>query len=185
MAEQQQMNPEELLKATKEQCIFCKIVSGEIPGYKVYEDEEVLALLDIRPVNAGHVLVIPKEHYIVLPQVPDDLAERLMLVVKYLSGAVFEMTGAHGINVIQNNGAASGQEVPHVHFHIIPRYEGDKAIGEWVRKDIKPEQLEELSKAMSSRLKPLPKGSTRVSVPVEEETPEEVESAKLKWDASP
>ena len=151
MAQTQQ----DVLKASKAQCIFCKIVSGDIPAAQIYEDDKVFAFLDINPVNAGHTLVVPKEHYIVLPQLPDDLAVHLIKVVKYLSGAIFEMTGAHGINIYQNNGAAAGQEVPHVHFHIIPRRQGDQAVGEWKRNKIEPEQLKQIAGEMSKNLKPI------------------------------
>jgi diadenosine tetraphosphate (Ap4A) HIT family hydrolase len=92
---------------------------------------------------------------------PDDLAIHLMKVVKYLSGAIFEITGAHGINVFQNNGAAAGQEVPHVHFHIVPRFQDDKAIGEWKRNNIDPEKLKQMAEAMSKTLKPI---SSRVKL---------------------
>ncbi len=153
--------PQQVLEASKAQCIFCKIVGGEIPSFKIYEDNKVYAFLDINPVNAGHTLVIPKEHYIVLPQMPEALATHLMKVVKYLSGAIFEITGAHGINVFQNNGAAAGQEVPHVHFHIIPRFQDDKAIGEWKRNQIDPEKLKQMANAMSKNLKPI---SSRVKL---------------------
>jgi len=152
---------QEVLEASKAQCIFCKIIGGEIPSFKIYEDNKVYAFLDINPVNAGHTLVIPKEHYIVLPQVPDALATHLMKVVKYLSGAIFEMTGAHGINVFQNNGAAASQEVPHVHFHIIPRFQDDKSIGEWKRNQIDPEKLKQMAEAMGKNLKPI---SSRVKL---------------------
>jgi len=157
MAQTQQ----DVLKASKAQCIFCKILSGEIPSFKIYEDSKVYAFLDINPVNAGHTLVIPKEHYIVLPQMPDAQATHLMKVVKYLSGAIFEMTGAHGINVYQNNGAAAGQEVPHVHFHIIPRFQDDKSIGNWKRNQVDPEKLKQMAEAMGKNLKPI---SSRVKL---------------------
>ena len=152
---------QDVLKASKEQCIFCKILSGDISAAKIYEDDKVFAFLDINPVNAGHTLVVPKDHYIVLPQLPDDLATHLIKVVKYLSGAIFEMTGAHGINVFQNNGAAAGQEVPHVHVHIIPRFQDDKAIGEWKRNQIEPEKLKQMADAMGKTLKPI---SSRVNL---------------------
>lgn len=153
--------PQQVLEASKAQCIFCKIIGGEIPSFKIYEDSKVYAFLDINPVNAGHTLVVPKEHYVVLPQMPDALATHLMKVVKYLSGAIFEMTGAHGINVFQNNGAAAGQEVPHVHVHIIPRFQDDKAIGEWKRNQIEPEKLKQMADAMGKTLKPI---SSRVNL---------------------
>jgi len=122
----------------KPQCIFCKIAAHEIPAKVVYEDDFIMAFLDINPVNPGHTLVIPKEHYEVLPQVPPDRAALIMNTVRILSGAVFEAVDAQGATIMQNNGAVAGQAVPHVHFHVIPRFEGDK-----VKIDMKPIKLEE------------------------------------------
>lgn len=119
--QKQQSSPE-----GKKECIFCKIAKGEIPTKKVYEDDFVMAFLDANPSAPGHILVIPKEHYEVLPQVPPDQAALLMNTVRILVGAVFEAVDAQGVNVLQNNGAVAGQAVPHVHFHIIPRHENDK-----------------------------------------------------------
>jgi len=154
---------QDVLKASKEQCIFCKILSGDISAAKIYEDDKVFAFLDINPVNAGHTLVVPKDHYIVLPQLPDDLATHLIKVVKYLSGAIFEMTGAHGINIYQNNGAAAGQEVPHVHFHIIPRRQDDNAMSPWKRSKIDPEQLKQIAEEMGKNLKPISSSTVKLS----------------------
>jgi len=119
------LSPEQLQELIQQQCIFCKIVKGESPAYILYEDDLVMAFLDIQPATMGQTLVIPKKHYSVLPQMPDDEAKHLMLVVKQLSGLIFEATQAHGINIIQNNGEFSGQVVPHVHFIVIPRYQDD------------------------------------------------------------
>lgn len=106
-------------------CIFCKIVGGEIPSYKVYEDDNVLAFLDITPVNPGHTLVIPKKHYDNLVDMPDEEAKELLVAAKKIAVAVMAGTGAKGFNLNLNNGAVSGQLVGHVHFHIVPRFEGD------------------------------------------------------------
>ncbi|MFH0868989.1 MAG: HIT family protein [archaeon] len=110
----------------KGQCIFCRIANHEIPAKVVYEDDFVMAFLDANPSALGHTLVIPKEHYDVLPQIPPDRAALIINVVRILTGAIFEAAEAQGVNVLQNNGAVAGQAVPHVHFHIIPRHEGDK-----------------------------------------------------------
>jgi histidine triad (HIT) family protein len=106
-------------------CIFCKIINGEIPSSKVYEDEEVFAFLDIGPVNKGHTLVIPKEHHETIVDIPDDLLHKVIVVVKKLSKAVKEGVGADGFNVLMSNHEAAGQVVPHAHFHIIPRLSSD------------------------------------------------------------
>jgi histidine triad (HIT) family protein len=133
--------------------IFSKIIAGEIPSFKVYEDKKVVAILDINPVNAGHILVIPREEYVTLMDMPDKLAEHTIIVVKHLASEIQRITGAPGINVFLNNGVAAGQEVPHVHFHIIPRFEGDEAIPHWKRKQVSPEDLKELSELLSKSIK--------------------------------
>lgn len=106
-------------------CIFCKIVAGEIPCHKLYEDEHVLAFLDIGPLSAGHTLVIPKGHYEAIDQVPAEVAASMGRVIPSLSKAIRQATGAESWNLLQNNGASAGQVVPHVHLHIIPRFAGD------------------------------------------------------------
>jgi len=106
-------------------CIFCKIAAGEIPSHKVYEDGEVLAFLDITPVNPGHTLVIPKSHYGNLLDLPEDLLCALAKAVKKITPAVLAGIGAPGFNLGLINGAVAGQAVDHVHFHIMPRFEGD------------------------------------------------------------
>ena len=133
--------------------IFSKIIAGEIPSFKVYEDKKVVAILDINPVNAGHILVIPREEYVTLMDMPDKLAEHTIIVVKHLASEIQRITGAPGINVFLNNGVAAGQEVPHVHFHIIPRFEGDEAIPPWKRNQVSPEDLKELSELLSKSIK--------------------------------
>ena len=106
-------------------CIFCKIVKGEIPSSKVYEDEDVYAFLDIGPLSWGHTLVIPKKHVErITGMLPDEVAA-LMRVVPKLAEAVIRATGAEGLNVLQNNGRVSGQAVDHLHVHLIPRHAGD------------------------------------------------------------
>jgi histidine triad (HIT) family protein len=108
-----------------DECIFCKIAKGEMPCTKVYEDAEVLAFLDIGPVNRGHTLVIPKNHYETVLDMPDDLLCVVSKAVKDVSGAVMKGVGAGGFNVLQSNFKVSGQLVPHYHVHIIPRAEAD------------------------------------------------------------
>lgn len=107
---------------TDDDCVFCKIVAGKIPSVKIYEDENSLAFMDIGPVSPGHVLLICKEHYVHIHELPAEVASRALAVLPMLTGAVMRATGCSGVNVLQNNGAVAGQLVPHVHFHIIPRY---------------------------------------------------------------
>lgn len=105
-------------------CIFCKIIDGEIPSHKVYEDENVIAFLDANPVSKGHTLVVPKEHVETIHDAEnmDYMWDALVKV----ANAVQEAFGPEGINVDQNNGELAGQEVFHMHFHVTPRYTGDE-----------------------------------------------------------
>ena len=109
----------------KNDCIFCGIAEGEIPSFKVYEDEQVLAYLDINPFTKGHTLVIPKEHYKGLLDADDKVLADLIVKVKKIAAHVALSIGCDGFNILQNNGNAAGQTVRHVHFHIIPRWNGD------------------------------------------------------------
>lgn len=106
-------------------CIFCKIVSNEIPSYKVYEDDFVLAFLDIAPVNYGHVIVIPKKHYANMEEVSDDDLCRVIKVVKKVGQSLKENFGTIGYNIQENDDSVAGQVVSHLHFHLIPRLEND------------------------------------------------------------
>jgi histidine triad (HIT) family protein len=109
--------------------IFKKIIAGEIPCHKVYEDEWVLAFLDIGPLSAGHTLVIPKEPAEKLHQLSQDSAAAIGRVLPRIAQAVMAVTGTSDYNVLQNNGAAAHQAVLHVHFHIIPRYADGTGLG--------------------------------------------------------
>ncbi len=106
-------------------CIFCKIVSGELGAEKVYEDDEVLAFLDIHPSSRGHTLLIPKQHYDGLLSTPPEMLQTLVAALPKVASAVVTGTGAEGFNVLQSNGPCSGQMVFHIHFHIVPRNSGD------------------------------------------------------------
>jgi len=108
-----------------EDCIFCSIVAGEIPSRTIYEDDDVLAFLDATPLARGHTLVIPKEHHVTLADLPDELSATLGDRLVKLTPAVETAVDADASTVAFNNGEAAGQEVPHVHGHIIPRFEGD------------------------------------------------------------
>jgi len=110
---------------SNEDCIFCKIIKGEIPCSKIYENEKVLAFLDIGPVNKGHTLVIPKQHHETLMDIPDDTLKQITIIVKKVCKAVKQGVNADGISLGMSNYKAAGQVVPHAHFHIMPRFEND------------------------------------------------------------
>jgi len=106
-------------------CIFCKIIGGEVPSARVYEDDEIVAFLDIMPISKGHTLVVPKRHCETLEEASEAMLAGISAALKKLSRAVMIGTGAAGVNLLLANGKAAGQVVEHLHFHIIPRHEGD------------------------------------------------------------
>ena len=120
-----QMSPEELKEFQKKQCIFCQIVAGKVQSKKIYEDDKVIALLDVNPANPGHTLLITKEHYSIMPQIPDEEVAHIFMVVKSLSNSMLRSVDAQGTNVIIANGISAGQRAQHFMAHIIPRKEND------------------------------------------------------------
>ncbi|MBI2121007.1 MAG: HIT family protein [Parcubacteria group bacterium] len=114
-------------------CIFCKIVAGEIPSAKIYEDEHALAFLDANPNNHGHTLVVPKTHAKNILDISGDALAQTMPTLKKVSRAVFDGMGAAGLNITMNNERPAGQVIFHLHIHIIPRFEGD-GLKVWTRK---------------------------------------------------
>ena len=122
------MSPEELREFQKQQCIFCQIIAGKVPAKKVYEDEKCIGVLDINPAAKGHVLIMPKEHYVIMPQIPDKEIGHLFLVSKYLSQAMLKVMKVPGTMVYVANGLAAGQKAQHFMVHLIPRKEGDGVI---------------------------------------------------------
>lgn len=124
-------------------CLFCKIVAGEIPSYKVFEDEGWVGIVDIEPINLGHVLLIPKTHSVNLLDMPGNLLTQVGPHLQTLAKAVKEATGADGINIGMNNDPAAGQLIMHPHFHIMPRFKDD-GFEHWHGKEVTPEQLEQI-----------------------------------------
>jgi histidine triad (HIT) family protein len=133
------------------ECIFCKIVAGDIPCHRVYECENTIAFLDINPLSRGHALVLPKGHWPSLDEVPDAIAAEIGLVLKRLSAATQQVTGCEGYNLLLNNGPVAGQEIPHVHFHIVPRGEGDGLGYRFFRGDIDSGDTEKLAADIEAR----------------------------------
>lgn len=131
--------------------IFTKIIAGEIPCHRVYEDEHVLAFLDIGPLAEGHTLVIPKEPAATLDRLSDEAGSALGRVLPRICRAVMQATGAEAYNVLQNNGVEAGQEVMHLHFHIIPKTAGSGLQKQWT-----PGQIDhEAGAALASRMREL------------------------------
>ncbi len=119
------MSPEELRQLQKQQCIFCQIISGKIPSKKIFEDQQCLAVLDINPATRGHLLLLPKEHYSIMPQVPADELGHLFSISKLLSRLQLRALKVSGTNIFIANGPAAGQRAQHFMIHLIPRKEGD------------------------------------------------------------
>jgi len=138
------------------ECIFCAIVEGEIPGRTVYETDEVLAFLDVNPLAEGHTLVIPKAHHERVTDMPESLAAEVMRGVYHVTEAVEAAVDAEGATIAFNDGEAAGQEVPHVHAHVIPRWHGDGGgpihaiAGE--RPDLTDEELDDVAERITARL---------------------------------
>ena len=122
-------------------CIFCKIVKGEIPCHKVFEDDKVLAFLDISQTTVGHTLVISKEHFDNFLYVPEDILSRCINVAQKIAQAATTALGAKGVNILINTNEAAGQTVMHFHIHEIPRYNNDDAISI----EFSPKQIEKLN----------------------------------------
>ncbi|GMR23577.1 MAG: HIT family protein [Acidobacteriota bacterium] len=132
--------------------LFDKIIRGEIPSHKVYEDEHVYAFLDIGPQSRGHTLVVPKESKAQLDELSDDAAAAIGRALPRLCRAVMKATGASAYNVLQNNGARAGQAVFHVHFHIIPRFDDNGLSFKWSPGELREDAAKELLESMHSAL---------------------------------
>jgi histidine triad (HIT) family protein len=146
------MSPEELREFQKKQCVFCQIIGKKMEAKLVYEDDLSVAILDINPANAGHVLLMPKEHYAIMPQVPEEEMGHLGIVTKKLSLALLKSLKAQGTTVFVANGVVAGQRAQHLMIHIIPRSEGD-GVGITVpQRQISDEELDKLQEAVGKKV---------------------------------
>ena len=122
-------------------CIFCAIVAGDIPATIVYEDEDVLAFMDIAPINPGHTLIIPKQHYRNIYDIPAEVGGKIMQTAVSLAKAIRKALNTDGLNLVQSNEAAGFQTVFHFHLHLIPRWEGDPIRLPWRPKEGDMEEI--------------------------------------------
>jgi len=143
------------------QCIFCKIIAGEINSYKVYEDNDFIAILDINPVSKGHTLLLPKQHFSIMPQIPADVIGRMGVAVKKISNIMLKMLGAKATTIYIANGGAAGQIAPHFMVHIIPNYGDKEPIIKEPEKELDQKEFEKQTAEIKTRLfgsqTPLPK----------------------------
>ena len=125
-------------------CIFCKIANGEIPSKTLYEDERFRVILDLGPATKGHALILPKEHFANLYELPEETAGEVMKLAKKMMTKMTERLGCEGFNLVQNNGDLAGQTVFHFHMHMIPRYRADGQKIGWRPQEATQEELEEI-----------------------------------------
>lgn len=133
----------------KEDCIFCKIANGEIPSKSLHEDKDFRVILDLGPATKGHALILPKEHYANLYELPENTAAEAMKLAKLMAARMTEKLHADGFNLVQNNGEAAGQTVMHFHLHLIPRYKNDGQHILWNPGTVSQEELEEIQKQIT------------------------------------
>ena len=125
-------------------CIFCKIANGEIPSKTLYEDDKFRVILDLGPATKGHALILPKDHYADLLELPEESAGDVMKLAKKMVLKFKEKLGCEGFNLVQNNGDLAGQTVFHFHLHLIPRYRADGQTIGWKPQEVSGEELEEI-----------------------------------------
>lgn len=147
------MSPEELKAYQKQQCIFCQIISGKVQSKKIYDDEQTIAILDINPANPGHTLVLPKEHYAIMPLIPKEIIGHLFMVAKALSQVMLKSIGAQGVNIFVANGVPAGQKAQHFMLHIIPRKEKDGVGLQIPSMSVGNEQLIQIRDALKAKIK--------------------------------
>jgi len=126
-------------------CLFCKMVAGQIPVTKIYEDRTVLVFLDIGPISDGHALVIPKQHFEKLHDCPAEILGQVFSRLGEIAGAVAAAMDSDGYNLLCNNGRAAGQLIEHLHFHIIPRNTGDRLFSRWPSYEYEEGKIEEIA----------------------------------------
>ena len=161
-------------------CLFCGISQGKISTIKVYEDESIIAFLDINPSAAGQVIVIPKEHHEFLFKVPDQVLWEMMRLVKILSPIIIGATSASGLSFYVAQGNAAGQTIDHLSFNLVPRFEGDKASFGWERKSVDKKELEEAAEKISSGLEAfLKEEKEKTREKIEEEEEKKKEDSKI------
>ena len=133
----------------QDNCIFCKIIAGEIPSHTIHEDEKFKVILDVGPATKGHALIIPKEHYANLYELPEESAAEVIKLAKKLMIRMTRKLESDGFNIVQNNGEAAGQTVNHFHMHLIPRYKNDGEILKYIAGEPSQEDLEQIRKTIT------------------------------------
>ncbi|MBN1792834.1 HIT family protein [Candidatus Woesearchaeota archaeon] len=160
------MTPEEIAEYQRSNCIFCKIIKGEIPSRKVFEDDKVVCIMDIRPAYKGHVLMMTKEHYPFLPVIPPELSGHLFRITKGVAKALKSAMVTDKVTVFIANGGLAGQQSPHFLYHLVPRENGDGLDNFNIpSRESRPEEIEKIKPLIAQRLmaitkQVMPKGSS-------------------------
>jgi histidine triad (HIT) family protein len=181
------MPPEELREFQKKQCIFCHIVEGKVQSRRLYEDEDCLAFLDINPATQGHILLIPKEHYQIMPLMPDQLVGKLFKVAKGLSNALLKGMKAEGTHIFVANGMAAGQKAQHFMLHVIPRMANDGFGFSLPQKQMTPQDMKVVHERVTTRLNEMMgiKPQAEKEEKSEEKKPEDKEESKDEAQSMP
>lgn len=133
-------------------CIFCKIVAGEIDSITIYEDETFRVIFDISPASKGHAIILPKEHAANIYELPEETASKIFVLAKKMATVMTDILKCDGFNILQNNGEAAGQTVFHLHVHLIPRYKGDTVNIKWTLGEVNQEVIQSLQKEIQKKL---------------------------------
>ncbi|MCM1127205.1 MAG: HIT family protein [Lachnospiraceae bacterium] len=133
----------------QDNCIFCKIIAGEIPSSTIYEDERYKVILDVGPATRGHALILPKDHYANLYELPEETAAEVIRLAKKMMIQMTDKLKCDGFNIVQNNGEAAGQTVNHFHMHLIPRYKNDGEILKYIAGEPGQDELEQIKKTIT------------------------------------
>lgn len=165
------------LEEIKQQCIFCQIIGGQVPSKQVYTDEKLIGVLDINPATPGHILLMPKEHHAVLPQMPEEDINHLGMVIKALSEKLISTFNADGTTIFIANGVAAGQKAHHFMAHVIPRKEGDEVGIILPSKKLSEADLKKVKEALQPKINKHFGVETKEEIK-EEKSPEKVEEQK-------
>lgn len=158
-------------------CVFCLIAAKKIPAKIVYEDEESMAFLDINPANAGHTLLIPKQHFETIEDMSPEKFKELADVLQRISTGLVKSTEALGLNILQNNGEIAGQMMPHIHFHIVPRYKDDGLqLGALRQGKMEEKEMDQIAEKIRAAVPE--KEVKKEEVKIEEEKPAEEEKKR-------
>ncbi len=154
--ELEKMSPEQIKEYEEQNCLFCHIVKGKVTSQKVYEDDVCIGILDINPSNPGHVLIIPKKHYTIMPMIKEEEYSKIIITAKKISTAILRAVKAEGINMFIANGQVAGQKSPHTMIHLIPRREGDHITAfDLPKNKIEPEDQDKLRRLIRRKMNEL------------------------------